>query len=530
MLGLVPLAARAADSGRTAEGLEEVVVTAQKRSETLITVPASVTALQGADLENQGVTSFSDYMTLVPGLTNNSGGAPGMGLTILRGLNTGNGQLTSTVGNYVDDVAVSGNGSMSFGIFMTPDPDIGDVDHIEVLKGPQATLYGANTLGGLIKIVTNKPDVTKNSGSVRLEASSLKGDNGYSVSGVANFVLDSNSTFAIRVSGFKRETPGYLKNVTLGTKHLGGSDSRGGRVALRWVPNDKFDATLTASLQNTDVTGWTYEYVDMNTLKPAYGDNTYATLFDPYTRNKYRTFSLAINYQADAGTLTSSTSYAKVSSVQLQDWTDYLGPLNDFCFLAPTYETPCGPPPAGTAFAVVQDPSIKKFTQELRFATKRFGAWEGIGGLFFTDEDTAVHMPLANWNSTTMQQQVEPWGNVYAADSKARYREWAAFADGTYYFTDAFDLTVGGRYSNIRQTFNTCSSGWLTFSDPYCQPNKVNDNSFTYAAVAHHAGREHVRACGDVIPAGRRARPTGPGRNHYFQAGQNRQLRGGYQG
>lgn len=482
VLGMHAPIVYAADA-KVDEGLGEIIVTAQKRAETVMAVPATVSALSGDTLERQGMTSFADYMALIPSLTNNTGGAPGSGQIILRGLNSGSAQLTATVGYYVDDAPVNGNGALSFANFATPDVDLGDVDHIEVLKGPQATLYGANTLGGLIKIVTNKPDLSGNSGSVRVEGSNVSGgDTGYSAFGVGNFVLNADSTLALRVSAFSRQTPGYMQNVQLGTKDLASTDSKGGRAALRWVPNDKLDATLSASLQNTDTKGWTYEFVDPVTLQPTFGRNKGSALFDSIQQNKYRIVSLNVNYQADAGTLTNSLSYSNYKGFQLQDWNDYIGPLNGFCFLAPTFSTPCGPGlPAGQGMTVNQSPDVSKFTEELRFATKRYGNWEGIGGLFFSRETTRVLMPLANYTIATMTVAPAPWGNVYDVDTRASYRETAAFANATYYFTDNFDLQVGGRYSKNKQTFNTCSSGWLTFvPTPYCQPNDLSDSNFSY--------------------------------------------------
>jgi outer membrane receptor protein involved in Fe transport len=129
--------------------LAEVVVTATKRAEKLQEVPVSVTALSAATLETQGVLEFSDYMTLVPGLSDYSNGAEGHGPVILRGLNTGYYQTSNTVGFYIVDIPFSAVSPLSVGTDLTPDPGLVDIDHIEVLNGPQATLYGATTLGGL---------------------------------------------------------------------------------------------------------------------------------------------------------------------------------------------------------------------------------------------------------------------------------------------------------------------------------------------------------------------------------------------
>src|ERR1700730_1598493 len=205
----------------TREDLQEVIVTAQKRSEKLMDVPASLTAISAASLQTQGVLNFSDYMTLVPSLSDFSGGSQGHGAVILRGLNSGYMQTSNTVGYYVDDIPFSATSPLSVGALLTPDPDLTDIDHLEVLKGPQATLYGASTLGGLIKTVTKKPNLDEYSGEVQLDGSTIDhGGSGYGVVGIANVPLIPGQ-LALRVSGFNRDFPGYTTNTTLGTKDRG---------------------------------------------------------------------------------------------------------------------------------------------------------------------------------------------------------------------------------------------------------------------------------------------------------------------
>ncbi|MGH7880157.1 MAG: TonB-dependent receptor plug domain-containing protein, partial [Candidatus Binataceae bacterium] len=168
-------------SGEAARGeaLEEIVVTASKRAgETLKEVPGALTALTGKTLDTLGIVDFQDYLPYVPGLSSNPSGTtgtPGTYNVILRGLNTGSSQATATVGYYLDDMPLTPSATNSTGGIYAPDPDFGDVDHIEVLKGPQATLYGASTLGGLIKIVSKKPDLTTFSGDVSVGGVTVDG-------------------------------------------------------------------------------------------------------------------------------------------------------------------------------------------------------------------------------------------------------------------------------------------------------------------------------------------------------------------
>src|SRR5262249_54368284 len=146
----------------------------------------------------------------------------------------------------------------------------------EVLKGPQGTLYGASTLGGLIKVVTRKPDLNSFAGEVQLDASSVdQGGTGYGVLGIANLPIVPGQ-LAIRASGFDRDVPGYMTNVTLGAHDRGVTRKQGGRISLRWSPTDDLDVQLTTFLQSLKVGGWNYEYVNLDTLIPVTGPYTYS--------------------------------------------------------------------------------------------------------------------------------------------------------------------------------------------------------------------------------------------------------------
>jgi outer membrane receptor protein involved in Fe transport len=180
-------------SSRTADGelfSNEIVVTASRRAERLQNVPSAITALEGSTLEAIGAQTFRDYSTLIPGLSQRDLGNPGQGTIIIRGLNTGPQSITNTAATYIDEAPFSASGFLSAGAILTPDPDIADLDRIEVLKGPQGTLYGANSLGGLIRIITTRPDASRFSGRVWGEATTVDGgDTGYAVRGSVNVPL-----------------------------------------------------------------------------------------------------------------------------------------------------------------------------------------------------------------------------------------------------------------------------------------------------------------------------------------------------
>jgi len=482
---------------RDSDVLQEVIVTAQKRSEKLMEVPSSLTSLSALSLQNQGVTTFSDYMTLVPSLSDFSEGAQGHGVVILRALNTGYFQFSNTIGYYIDDVPFSATSPLSYGAFLTLDPDLTDIDHLEVLKGPQATLYGASTLGGLIKVVTKRPDLNTDSGEIRMDAATLEnGGSGYGLFGAANVVLVPGQ-LAMRVSGFNRDTPGYMTNLTLDTKDRNSSRKQGGRIGLRWDPSDALDIQLSAFLQSLFVDGWNYEHVNLQTLQPINGPYTYSLPYDSSFHTTYEVYNAAINYKTGSiGTLTNSTSYARYNDLETVDYSLYYGVFNAF---APE------PVPSTAAQPLIFGPSLNKFSEELRFTSERLGAFELIAGLFYTKEAIGYVNYLYNAIPPSVQPIPGPSGNILSLLTPASYKEEAGFADLTYYITPALDLTLGGRYSHNQQAVTSCQTGFAVV--PGCIPNSSSDSDFTYLAALRWRPTADLNAYARVASS---YRPGGP--------------------
>ena len=171
---------RAAEIGM----IEEIVVTAQKRTEALIDVPLSITAIDGSVLERQQAASFQDYLKLVPGLQLNQD-TPGAGRLVMRGVNTGG--VASTVGVYVDETPFGSSSGLVNGAVLAGDFDTFDMQRIEVLRGPQGTLYGASSLAGVLKFATNPPQTENFESRVRVGVETIEdGEVGYSGVGMVN--------------------------------------------------------------------------------------------------------------------------------------------------------------------------------------------------------------------------------------------------------------------------------------------------------------------------------------------------------
>jgi outer membrane receptor protein involved in Fe transport len=162
--------------------LTEVVVTAQRRSETLLHTAAPVTALKAEDLERQGDVKLADYAATVPGL-NLISSVPGQTVVIMRGISTGEGAaIAATTATYIDDSPFGTTTANALGSFSALDLDPATIQRIEVLRGPQGTLYGASAMGGLIKYVTTPPNLREYGGRVELTGSTIDGGGqGYGV-------------------------------------------------------------------------------------------------------------------------------------------------------------------------------------------------------------------------------------------------------------------------------------------------------------------------------------------------------------
>ena len=186
-----------------------MVVTAQKRTELLQEVPQSISVLSSEALERQQAIDFASYAPLIPGLSL-TGSSRGVSRLTLRGTNTGG--VAATVAVYVDDIPFGSSSGLANGSILSGDFDTFDVDRIEVLRGPQGTLYGASSLGGVLKFVTAAPKLDAFEARVQVGSENVEGgDYGYSGRGVVNIPLSDR--VAIRASGFYRSEDGYIDSI-----------------------------------------------------------------------------------------------------------------------------------------------------------------------------------------------------------------------------------------------------------------------------------------------------------------------------
>jgi len=465
-----------------ATNLDEVVVTAQKVSQSVIDVPLSISVLGADDLERTQSVNIQDYVKLVPGLQLTQA-QPGFGRLALRGINT-NG-VASTVGVYVDETSFGSSSGLANGAVLAGDFDTFDVARIEVLRGPQGTLYGASSLGGVLKYVTNEPQTDSFEGRVRGSFESVDGgDMSYSGAGVVNIPV--SDSVAIRASGFYRSVGGFIDSIGTVDEGSGatsdvaddinGSTVSGGRASMLFKPSETFSLQLTAFIQDIDndaSSGVDSDYATGDTL---YGGLTQSQFVPEAAGISYRVYNATAIWDLGFGDLTSATSYGKNQQDYRQDITMLLGGLESY---------------------IEQTTSVERITQEFRLASHENEKVDWLIGAYYNDEDGLIYQNVHVVEPGTLND-IDFFLGEGTIDSK--YKEYAAFANVTIKFTPSFDLTLGGRYSNNDQdvvqnadgplfgvagpTVTTSDSSEDVFTYSIAPKFKLNDRMAIYARVA----------------------------------------------
>lgn len=450
--------------------VEEVIVTAQKREERLRDAAVAVSAIRGDKLDELGLAGFADYIGFVPGLTAQGQSAPGQGQTIIRGLTTGASTLAPTVAYYVDDTPFSGNGALAVAATITPDPDLIDVDHIEVLRGPQGTLYGANSLGGLIKIVTKAPDLSALSGNVRVDGVAADGGElGYGVRGTINVPISAEK-FAVRLTAFDRQDPGYIDNPTTGGKDVNSAHVYGGRAALLWQATDALSVRLNYFEQRMTADGSNSIPVGAMTLQPVAGDLDFPAVVDTAYDSSYTLLNGVVKYDFEDFAVMSSSNYSEMTNAVLQDLTPGYGPLVQGLLGSPGY-------------GVVgrQIPITYKFTQELRFTSTRAGNVEYVAGGYYTSESSSLSGQYTTLLFPDRTLAPAPLDNFLTYRIPSEFEEYSVFGDVTYYIVPQFDVTAGARWFRNEQNFSNSSSGFVGGGS---NANASKDQSWSYLFTA----------------------------------------------
>jgi outer membrane receptor protein involved in Fe transport len=430
-------------------GIETVVVTAQRRTEDVQKVSLAVTVLNGAALTDSGVKKFQDFALLAPSVSFYSFGAT-QDKVVIRGVSSGTAfeSQSATTGFYIDEIPVSSSytsGGSDMALF--------DLDHVEVLRGPQGTLYGAGSEGGAIRVITKQPDFSGFSADVELTGAGIAGRAAeFDADGEVNIPLIDDK-LALRVVGTYINQGGYIDDPIQNLRNINGVIRTNGRAELEYRPTSDLTVTLTALYQRTTSDG--QPTVDLTLGKqPLFGDLTQNRYVQEWGVSKSDAVNLVVKYDMPWAELVSSTSFIEGFTDRMSDATLSNGAI--FPRLLG------GLPPE--RYSSELPASDKTYVEELRLVSTDehpfkwvFGAYyqnDNIGisrfDRFLPGQPLSIYVPL-NFVTDTLRQT------------------YSVFGEGTYDFDDQWHVTAGARYTSVPNTFLTDVYG-LAFGLKFLTP------------------------------------------------------------
>jgi iron complex outermembrane recepter protein len=528
-----------ATSSESSGGLQEVVVTAEKRTETVQTIGASITAVSQQDIADRGIVDFNSLAQSVPGISQRTAG-PGQTEFEMRGLNSAGGN-TSQVGFYLDETPLSSPASAQLGKEEI-DPTLYDLNRVEVLRGPQGTLYGSSSMGGTVKLVPNAPQLGTFAASGEIDGSYTGSGGSYNqkLNGMVN--LPIGDTIAVRIVGTELSDSGWIKRlvfqdgvpVDTGSyaistnarppgfytypllEQVNGANTTNidsARISVLWKPMDNLSITPMVMYQLTRQAA--PDAVDVN------GDQTHPTvpstlahweIYDSAEpqQDQFTLGSLKIEYQAQGFTITSATANWARQTLVSQDSTEE----NNLPFGFPQYDFGCGPAgcateplgigpsgPAPNGPSVTEKDSTRQFTEELRATSNGTGPFQWILGYFYQDL-------FSEWDEWAIAPQATPiFGgpNLYVDYQPQTITQNAEFGEASWQFTSDLKGTVGVRHYHysLAQTneeygvftvnggignstpYNTAFSNGASGTDPkFDLSYQVDKDVLLYATVA----------------------------------------------
>jgi iron complex outermembrane recepter protein len=506
-----------------AGALDEIIVSARKRNESLAHLPASITVFSSETLQNYDIQSFNDYATKTPNLSFTYGSGP-TGIAdarsiAIRGITGQN--LSGTAGAtgfYIDDTPVPSS----------IDPRILDVDNIEVLKGPQGTLFGEDSLGGNVRIITKKPDPTRDELSSMAQAGLTSGggspDGGSGFVGNAALVPD---TLAARVVFFVNHDAGYLTRTyptdpsgpgvsnpfltvpRTSVGNQGAAASYGGSISTLLKATERLDATLRLMFQSTSYNGFPATFAPLPSFTPVY---TLDRTFDvqAYANDHWWLPSLDLKFHGQGWEFVSSSSFFDRHTQDVEDST-----YGTQQILTGFYGVCCLPP---QPYLWKGEHYENQVSEEMRVSFDPVRNLSGTAGAFFSKTRSNFTIPpidaaglvAATANNTV----VGPWPNelLWFSTNLSEQRDTSVFGELYYEFLQKFTLTLGARQYWLSQSSSADSGGFQEFAALRVTPETSNSESglnpkiglsyqATDAAMVYGSASKGFRAGGAQGPA-----------------------------
>jgi outer membrane receptor protein involved in Fe transport len=437
--------AAAMPSDASSGALDEVIVTARKRSENLQDVPESVNVLTEKDLKNLGITGFDDYAEKVPSISFISVG-PGTQLFVMRGVSDGsnpNYANTSATGVFLDDVSMS-----VFGV--QPDLHLYDIQQIEVLNGPQGTTFGAGSMAGAVRYITNKPDVHSFSAGLDFNGGRIQnGQGNYTYEAFLNAPL-IDGILALRVSAFSDSHGGFINNELTTRNWVNGTVStnadwarnnynrehvEGGRIALKGVINDGWSAMVTYTYQRQSSLGaWDEDLAN-------YGQDAVSRFGPESRRNEAKILDFHLDGDVGIGDLVFASTYSSLPTRQTNEYSNYMenykgGAQEGFtCQNDPNYGT-------SATFDNCQVPTQffeyhtnpQRWSEEVRLVSKEGGRLHWLTGFYWErTEDkhsgSTYFMPGLQTDGAAFQSYLAYYGNSMSSLPPGEWYSYTTTSD-----------------------------------------------------------------------------------------------------
>ena len=426
---------------------EEVIVTTRKRRESVLKVPTSISVLSKAELKRYNIKDFVDYASQVPSLSFSNGGGAAYGLAGSRAIAIRGVAGNNTTGFYIDDTPVPA----------TIDPRVVDLERIEVLKGPQGTLYGSGSEGGNVRLITTPPDPRYNSYqyTANVGGTSHGGSPDYGDEAIANLVLVPDQ-LALRLVQYDNHEAGYLvrtypvapgSTVTDSVGNQGQITTTGYSAALGYKINQDLTASLRFLFQNAFDYGWPFAYAPADDFKVS----SYTQNRDENVQEKSKDIwylpSFVLNYAGQGFTVTSSTSYFDRSTHDLEDGTEgvYEQIQEVFGYTGPE---------KATLWRLNELEQI--FTQETRIAFEPIYHVSGVAGVYLSTDRFQLDQPPAIYPGLTPLYGDD---NIYGGQSNLYTRTAALFGELYIALLPKLTLTLGARAYAIHQESDASSTG-----------------------------------------------------------------------
>ena len=506
------------DTSAPAGGLQEITVTATRREESLSKVPISVTALSQENLDLRGIKDFSEVARFTPGVAFDNSGTNNISI---RGISGTGG--AGTTGIYIDDTPIQMR-ALAF----SPDealPKSFDIDRVEVLRGPQGTLFGSGSEGGTVRYITTQPSLSRTTFYSRAEVSTTEGGDLSYEAGVAVGGPIVQDKFGARLTVWYRRDGGWIDDMDPYTSQIydrnaNHEETELVRLAGLWAPNDKWSFTPSIyyqSRQRHDISNYWPTLSDPNS-------NRFVNS-DPSQHNQPDKFYLpALKIEGDLGSvkLISNTSY-----YHRENQTGYDGTLYNLGYYQTQNAAPIFPfPPwaCGDCFPLLDgsglhvpgglqyrspatvDNGQQNITQEIRLQSTDPAAhlvW--TAGLFGNVNRQSyleqIHDPMLNQLTeavlgapyTDVFCYLDANGNCTGPDAydprfpfdsyflktNSKDEQEAVFGELTYSFTDRFKATVGARWSHMKYSFDTLTGGPQLYAPPRAGTGNIDENAFT---------------------------------------------------